>query len=206
MDLEGFLESLRQQHHPRWGPCPFPDVVTEENVNRKYGFEYEFKTLLELAVYRFANAKEKIIPSLLNIGAKIPVQCFLYVRVMKYFLELGIDPNHITTPDGYSCLDTLALYSDPISTVKAQYLMDYGARPNREWNLRTNHGYFLYEYFQLVNRRASSCRQALLALIRTCKRSKFPALRGIVLCFAKQVWAMRGGEGCGARGHLWAKI
>lgn len=89
-----------------------------------------------------------------------------------------------------------------------ELLMDYGSNMGAPYNRRHN-------YILLVKYRIAECRRALLALLSACDTSKlhnrgpfgggagFAALRGIMIQIASQAWAMRGGEGCGPRGHLW---
>lgn len=89
-----------------------------------------------------------------------------------------------------------------------ELLMDYGSNMGAPYNRRNN-------YILLVKHRIAECRNSLLALLSACDTSKlhnrgpfgggagFAALRGIMIQIASQAWAMRGGEGCGARAHLW---
>lgn len=217
MELEGFLKHLKRAYNPIWGPCPIPNVVTRENVNQSYESIYENRTLLELAVDDFYTFKN-VIPILLSLGATIKCSCLLDKDAATYFLDLGANPNmpfnSSMTP--FNLFETYVLFATDISL--GNILIDYGGKPTGGWSRFIsqnqqaifstriiNYG----RYAILSNRRVDECRKALLALLRICDNNSsytkgpFGALRGVMIQMASQVWAMRGGEGCGARGHKW---
>jgi hypothetical protein len=189
------LKSWLNKFKTRYIFCCLPDEITRENVNTtlRYTDGYE-TTILELACRydKYIEKCEEFLSTLLSLGAVITYNCFIDPPRYKFLLEAGADPN-ICDPAGSS------LIRNCLKTSKydlCRLFIDYGAKsPEKK-------GYFP-TYASISNHRVFQCRKALLALIRTCKRSKFPALRGIMLCLAKQVWRLRGGDGCGARGHKW---
>jgi hypothetical protein len=62
-------------------------------------------------------------------------------------------------------------------------LIDYGIPFPVNTNIKDDIFYTAAKNYSLLsNRRASSCRQALLALIRVCKGSKFPRFAGESCC------------------------
>jgi ankyrin repeat protein len=125
----------------------------------------------------------------------------LHYIIMKQLLEANASVNDIffsrTTPLSFCC----ACYSID-SIVDGRLLMNYGAKlelvPSRIIipNLLQEHN------TTLLRRVATSCK-SLCALLWCSRNGLFPALRGIIIELAKQVWAQRGGEGCGPRGEKW---
>lgn len=138
---------------------------------------------------------EEFLSALLSLGAVITHNCFVDPWQYKFLLEAGADPN--------VCDDTKTqLITHCIVTSKydlCRLLIDYGA------NSPEKNDYFS-TYASISNHRVSECRQALLALLRVCNQSSSPfgaALRCVMIQMATQVWRMKGGDGCGARGHKW---
>lgn len=93
-----------------------------------------------------------------------------------------------------------------------ELLMDYGSNMGAPYDIKLHRS---TNYMLFVKEAIAECRRALLALLSACNASKlhnrggfapkgaFGALRGIMIQIASQAWAMRGGEGCGARAHKW---
>jgi hypothetical protein len=115
-------------------------------------------------------------------------------HLTSILLECGLDITK-KSQSGHTILDSNII----------RMLLDMGV-PLSEKLTRMDSGFksnweYAKSYNTIVQSRISTCRQVLLALIRTCRRSKLrPAQRGVILEIAKQVWRQRGGEGCGARG------
>lgn len=219
MELEGFLAILKERHNPNWGSCQIPNVVTKENVNESCGSWFGNRTLLELAL-DYIETKQTIIPFLINLGANITPNCILNKDYGPVFLDLGMNPNipySTDSPEMMSVFETHILFMKNISL--GNMLIDYGGKPTGGW------AHFKVQYFGLLgrgdkvisyqaysllsDRRVQECRKSLLALLSACTNSSshtkgpFGALRGVMIQIASQVWAMRGGEGCGPRGHTW---
>jgi hypothetical protein len=189
-----FLNDLKRYHTPT--------EITSENINDSIcdpGVMF-YETVFSLAVS--GNYKTTVV-ELLKLKPIITYDILTACddqEMLKLLLEY--DPDAISCSSVPYCEMIINSWAACDCTWFFTTLVDYGVPI---WALRSKHYKIEMDYVSLVQRRISSCREALLALIRVCKRSKFPALRGIVLCFAKQVWAQRGGDGCGARGHKWIK-
>lgn len=133
-------------------------------------------------------------------------------KMIRLFVDYGADIFAINH-SGKSVIQC-ALSSYDFATVEV--LLDLGAKVPTKPEIGT-FGYaqcletweHAKDYNDIVQKRISSCRKTLLALLSACNASKlhngaaFGGLKDIMIQMASQAWAMRGGEGCGARGHLW---
>lgn len=80
----------------------------------------------------------------------------------------------------------------------ANLLMQYGATlANIPDTIGIPH--WLKEMEIGFKRRVGECRKALLTILYVCTRGAFRPTGEILLCAARQVWCMKGGEGCGPR-------
>lgn len=197
--MEGFLEFLRKK-------CPgitFPNEITKDNINMTITsiiFEYSF---LQLAIkFEYFEA----VRHLIELGARFTSVCATQissVEIASKLIDCGIDLTYcgfeyyITdiswTSLGYFVLDNGLNFSNDC----IYYYLDGRVEKFKQY------------YDTQVLPRISSCRKALLALLWSCKhgsshgKGPFGALRNMMIQMATQVWCMRGGEGCGPRGHLW---
>lgn len=188
-----------------------PHVITKKNVNDIIHGN-TFKTrLMEITTLHYNNYKY-VFPYIMSLEAIITAQSFVacegvYVRPL---LEYGYNPAYMIRP-------CLGIGRDIF------LLIDFGAKIP-EWTKTEVEHYKIEEieaYASLSDRRVQECRKALLALLWCCGgdlsltkgpfgggagfagRAAFGALRGIIVQMTIQVWRLRGGEGCGPRGHKW---
>lgn len=206
--MEGFLQRLKLQYNN----IKFPNSITNENVNLVLWEDRKLHTFFELAI---RHSEYKLFPILISLGALFTGCCMSSissVRVAKALFKYGID---LTKYD-------VGFFVGPFYTHKLGFfLIDMGClKPY--YNFRTHHKETLkrlvHYYNNQVLPRISSCRQSLLALLWCCtQRSShgkgpfgggagFAALSNMMIQMATQVWCMRGGDGCGPRGHLWIKL
>lgn len=172
----------------------FPEEITRENVNNNIPHHSCYKiTILALACAfdKRVEECEEFLSALLSLGAVITHDCFVDSRRYKFLLEAGADPNVCDATKRPLIIHCIATSQYDL----CRLLIDYGA------NSPERGGYFP-TYASISNHRVSECRQALLALLRACNQSSSP-LRGMMIQIATQVWRMKGGDGCGARGHNW---
>jgi hypothetical protein len=194
--MEVFLRYIKRKH------INCPDVITRDNVNMKlYSDLFEGDedpegwTFLEEAVYIHDTETTSW---LLNLNATISYFELSNCQVpslLNLLLEAGGNPN---------CYNGEFIINDRRRLRYhwfCEMLIDYGSDTS---NMVISHLRGSFDYVNLSNHRVQVCRQTLLGLIRVCKGSKYlRGLRGVILEIAKQVWAMRGGEGCGPRGKRW---
>jgi hypothetical protein len=148
---------------------------------------------LEYSV-RYSELFDTLVPQLLSLGAEITCEtlCMTHPNHVEWILERIPDTKIIS-------LERCALSFD---VCFLHILIDWGVKvPIRFTHFHNDAPgpLELRHYASLSDLRVQECRKALLALIRLCDRR----LRGVILCIAKQVWASRGPDGCGPRGHLW---
>jgi hypothetical protein len=192
----------------------YPIQFTKDNINEQVYFAHRDSnwTVLE-CVIQFDSDYTDIVREILELGGTITQLSVLkaHPQYYKLLLEFGLDANYLVHDKPKTCLLQQAL-NEYAKFEDMSCLIDYGAKIPNRWERIINAPLLrqVEKYALLSNHRASSCRQALLALIRVCKHSRLrPAqrplwgLRGVILEIAKQVWRMRGGEGCGARAHNW---
>lgn len=185
--LEGFLKIVKNRY-----AFKFPDVVTKENINIPRGGYY----ILDLAI---ANNYKNASKILIQMGGKTNLQNIVRCNpdLLTCVLESGANTNHT--------LD----FEDFITwgPIEGLLLIDYNVKPppsspiiREQFETPTK---VIEQYVLLSNARARECKKCLLTISYACTISPFRALREILLCAARQVWVMKGVEGCGPRGHLW---
>lgn len=148
------------------------------------------------------------------------------IRLVKALIEYGVDIEKRITRRNLTPLHYAVTFS---SYTCVYYLLDAGANVNVVANdgcdilsnardkriiellidagVNVQPGQIIdrypHEYYALVQKRISSCRQSLLTMMHACTISRFRPLVEMLLSAARQSWVMRGGEGCGPRGHHW---
>jgi hypothetical protein len=187
--MEDFFNAIRS-FYPN-----VPAKITSENVNTTFDN-------INILDYAINKNLQHIVLELLKFNPRIGyynLTACRRVEMLKILLEYDPDASNCIDPRTTDHILDSYFAADPVIS---EMLLDYGS--NYYW-IRNGTLYRNNDYILLVKHRISSCRQALLALIRVCRRSKLRPLRGVILEIATQAWAMRGGEGCGARAHKWIK-
>lgn len=207
VSVESFLKFIKGSFHIT--------NITKENVNNYIkcpkGVLPSFTCLIEMITPDYVYYKY-VFPYFLSLGVTITNRSFLgcdhvYIRPL---LEYGFDTNRIISP-------CLRIGRDIF------LLIDFGAKIP-DWTKTEVEHYKIEEieaYASLSDRRVQECRKALLTLLRACTESSsyskgpfgggaafgggagFAALRDMMIQMTYQVWRIRGGEGCGPRGHKW---
>lgn len=180
-----------------------PNEITKDNVNMRLHISHEPEeeidgwTFLEEAVYICDyNMVERIL-------ALHP--CISYTEVvaandvvpLSMMLEAGANSNCLCKYDGEHIINHG-------KSMRYKWffklLVDYGANT---FNMALAHPKKHFDYAKLSERRVAECREVLLTIFYVCSVSKFRALREILLCAARQIWCIKGGDGVGSRGHGW---
>lgn len=207
--IKGFLSIHSRSHDDSLYDCPVQ--FTKDNINEKwYRAEFTDKdrswTLLELvSAYNLKTFDESaVIIEILELGGQITnrVLAQLNPKYYKILLEYGFNPD-CNIYDKIPLLDSaLSKYA---SIEEVCLLVDYGAKIPKRWDHIINSPIIrqVEEYASLSDKRVQECKKCMLAMIHACNVSDFRALREILLYAARQVWRLRGGEGCGPRGHQW---
>jgi ankyrin repeat protein len=137
-------------------------------------------------------------PDYFNMTPFIGAVSSCSVSIIEICLSYGADASVVTT----NCFRPLDYAIPKNNRQVCKILLDFGA-PYPAFTTGSQETLdFCKDYYQVVQRRLAASRKSLCALLWCTKRSFIP-LRGIILELAKQSWAQRGGEGCGARGHKW---
>lgn len=168
-----------------------PNTLTKENVNMELKFgNRPYKTFLEEASY---HKRHDIIPILLSLEAIITTNA-LYLgsnnyELLKLYLESGADPKLLgSINDG--------------SYGTCSLLLDYGGclslavYDHPKWSR-------IIDYNSIVGCRITKCRVTILAAVLSTKQSAFRSLKDLILLISKEMWQMRGPDGCGPRAHTW---
>lgn len=184
--LDFFLEILKEEG--------ITDPITKENINKDFKHQLPFgnSRFIELAT-RDNMYHVSVVLFLLSLGAEITHQSFLHScdPISKILLEHGFVP-------------TASILKQWVRDDRdTDLLIDYGAKIDPYWNPLGGPPLQLTFYSGVSNQRVSLCRQSEKALLVFCRIGPFAALRRMVQEFAKQMWRMRGAEGCGPRGHGW---
>lgn len=167
----------------------------------------------------YSHTADHLVPLLIKYGVDLEKRSdadgMTSIQIAVYFARTHIVRMHIdygadvfaTSHADKNVMDySLTSHDDELFKI----LLDAGAPLPKKPQItadefvKRNYDYVM-QYHSTVQRRISSCRNSLLALLRLCNVSSFRALREMILQITFQVWAMRGGEGCGARGHGWAE-
>lgn len=172
----------------------FPHEITNENINIPRGGYY----ILDLAI---ANNYKNASKMLIQMGGKTNLQNIVKCNpeLLACVLESGANTHHALDLEDF-------IVQGPIVCL---LLIDYNVKPppsspiiREQFETPTK---AIEQYALLSNARARECKKRLLTILYVCKVSPFRPVVEILLCAARQVWAMKGGEGCGPRAHGWKK-
>lgn len=202
--LEGLLERLKIRFP---SVTTLPSKITKENVNDVlYNISNNETTIIDLTIIFGIKFQEPInieVRSLLSLGANVSPYSLAFCPnyVLDLFFEFGADPN---MKAGQSNCYLIEFLEGHVRINSCTLCIDYGAKIPKDWDERRNKlRDELIEYSLLSNRRVQECKRCLLAIAYVCNISPFRPVGEILLSAARQVWAMRGGEGVGPRGHNW---
>lgn len=197
-----FFEELK--FYPR-----VPKVITSENINnpiRGSTSLFSAPTVLTIAVQ--GNYKATVI-ELLKLKPDITYETLVCCNNYDMLnLLLDYDPEAIHYSSILDCESIINSWLACDCFWFFKCLVDYGMPM---WALHSKHRDDEKAYISLVKCRIDMCRKSMLTLLWCCNSELFPpkrafgALKGIIVQMTTQAWVMRGGEGCGARGHLWIK-
>lgn len=181
--MEDFLKGLRKIHNI------VPDVITQDNVNICFDGVPGLDMLFYAVYYKHLDIIQELVLSGARIGECHLLKACDDINVLRVLLRTGGNP---------SCLGGIVFQKLPICAL----LLDYGGFLSPYW---INNGcpQEIIDYNQRVSFRISSSRKTLAALMICCKGGPFRAQRDVIHTIAKEMWCMKGPEGCGPRAYEW---
>lgn len=174
-------------------------TITKENVNNLLNHEaYDVKINWLTIAVSLSNLSKKLVSKILEFEPNVldETLALCHPIFFRLLLDYGVDVHKFFNANYYVTHNT---HND--ITHHHYAFVDYGIGTN-EFMRYVNHP-IAVGYAIRSDRCVQKCKGWLLTILYMCTRSAFRPVVEILLCAARQVWAMRGGEGCAPRGPLW---